>query len=217
VTHVALHMNDRASSRLSETARLEAFSDGVFAIAITLLILEIRLPADVAPGALGRALLHEWPSYLAFLASFVTIGVMWVNHHRLFTLIRRSDDRLMALNLLLLLGVTWVPFRPPSSPSTSWEQTDARRASLQRLAPRDRDRLQRPVALCDRRRSAGRRRTPRGDPIDHAPVRWGSPAVRRGGRDRLVQRDGLPGLLRRAGGLLRRPAATVVARLNLQG
>jgi uncharacterized membrane protein len=94
----------------NETARLEAFSDGVFAIAITLLILEIKVPhAETAP-ALSAELRHLWPSYLAYLASFTTIGVMWLNHHRLFSLINRTDDGLIAFNLLLLLGVTWVPF-----------------------------------------------------------------------------------------------------------
>jgi TMEM175 potassium channel family protein len=94
----------------SETTRLEAFSDGVFAIAITLLILEIRLPRVIPTGGLPRALAALWPSYLAFLASFLTIGVMWINHHRLFTLIEKCDDALLGLNLLLLLGVTFVPF-----------------------------------------------------------------------------------------------------------
>ena len=89
---------------------MEAFSDGVFAIAITLLILEIRVPRGDVPGGLGPALARLWPSYLAFFASFATIGVMWVNHHRLFSLIVRRDDGLIGLNLLLLLGVTWVPF-----------------------------------------------------------------------------------------------------------
>jgi uncharacterized membrane protein len=93
-----------------ETTRIEAFSDGVFAIAITLLILEIKVPHEIAHGRLAAGLLHLWPSYLAFLTSFATIGVMWVNHHRLFTLIRGADDGLIGLNLLLLLGITWVPF-----------------------------------------------------------------------------------------------------------
>jgi uncharacterized membrane protein len=95
---------------VNETGRVEAFSDGVFAIAITLLILEIKVPHDVAAGGLGAALLHQWPSFLAFLASFFTIGVMWMNHHRLFTLIGAADEILIAINLLLLLGITWVPF-----------------------------------------------------------------------------------------------------------
>ena len=97
----------------NQTARVEAFSDGVFAIAITLLILElvVRVPHEaLTAGALREELVHLWPSYLAYFASFVTIGVMWLNHHRLFTLIVRNDDGLSAWNLLLLLGVTWVPF-----------------------------------------------------------------------------------------------------------
>ncbi len=95
---------------VNETARIEAFSDGVFAIAITLLILEIRVPESAAHGGLGRALVELWPSYLAFIASFMTIGVMWLNHHRLFSLIQKSDDGLILYNLLLLLGITWIPF-----------------------------------------------------------------------------------------------------------
>jgi len=94
----------------NETARIEAFSDGVFAIAITLLILEIRVPPQTGDGLLRDALRDLWPSYLAFLASFMTIGVMWLNHHRLFTLINKRDDGLIAFNLLLLLGITWLPF-----------------------------------------------------------------------------------------------------------
>jgi uncharacterized membrane protein len=94
----------------NETARIEAFSDGVFAIAITLLILEIRVPPQTHDGLLRDALRDLWPSYIAFLASFMTIGIMWLNHHRLFTLIDKNDDGLIALNLLLLLGVTWLPF-----------------------------------------------------------------------------------------------------------
>jgi TMEM175 potassium channel family protein len=94
----------------SETSRVEAFSDGVFAIAITLLILEIRVPPNVTDGHLGEELLKLWPSYLAFLTSFGTIGIMWMNHHRLFTLINGLDDGLICLNTLLLLGVTWIPF-----------------------------------------------------------------------------------------------------------
>jgi uncharacterized membrane protein len=93
---------------VNETTRIEAFSDGVFAIAITLLILEIKVPP--ADANLGAALIREWPSFLAFLASFFTIGVMWMNHHRLFTLIGAADDALLALNLVLLLGITWIPF-----------------------------------------------------------------------------------------------------------
>jgi uncharacterized membrane protein len=93
----------------SETARVEAFSDGVFAIAITLLVLNLKVPSGSA-GHLGEALAAQWPTYAAFLLSFAFIGIMWVNHHRLFNHIRRSDNGLLFLNLLLLLGITVVPF-----------------------------------------------------------------------------------------------------------
>jgi uncharacterized membrane protein len=103
-------MSDAPQGVPNQTARVEAFSDGVFAIAITLLILGIQVPPHTAHGALRGALFNLWPSYLAFLASFMTIGVMWLNHHRLFTLINKNDDGLIAINLLLLLGITWLPF-----------------------------------------------------------------------------------------------------------
>jgi uncharacterized membrane protein len=96
-----------------ETGRIEAFSDGVFAIAITLLILEIKVPNAHeldAVGGLGAALFRLWPSYLAFVTSFATILVMWVNHHRLFNHIRRIDHPFLFWNGLLLFLVTFVPF-----------------------------------------------------------------------------------------------------------
>jgi len=93
----------------SETSRIEAFSDGVFAIAVTLLILEVKIP-PITQASLASQLLQQWPSYFAFLLSFLFIGIMWINHHRLFTHIKRSDNGLLILNLLLLLGVTAVPF-----------------------------------------------------------------------------------------------------------
>ncbi|HEV7553311.1 MAG TPA: TMEM175 family protein [Candidatus Angelobacter sp.] len=92
----------------SETTRIEFFSDAVFAIAITLLVLELKIPKPEEP--LVPILFRQWPSYAAFLLSFVCIGVMWINHHRLFMLIKRADDTLRLLNLLLLLGVSAVPF-----------------------------------------------------------------------------------------------------------
>ena len=93
----------------SETSRIEAFSDGVFAIAISLLILDVHVPS-VSQGPLAAALRRQWPTYAAYLLSFAFIGIMWVNHHRLFNHIQRSDNGLMFLNLLLLLGVSVVPF-----------------------------------------------------------------------------------------------------------
>jgi len=101
---------DEPKSTTNETVRLEAFSDNVFAVAITLLIFQIRVPPHEPPGGLRVALFDLWPSYLAFLATFMTIGVMWLNHHRLFSLVARKDDGLIVLNLLLLLVTTWLPF-----------------------------------------------------------------------------------------------------------
>jgi uncharacterized membrane protein len=92
-----------------DTTRLEAFSDGVFAIAITLLVLEIRVP-HVTDDSLAHALGDEWPSFFGFGLSFITIGIMWMNHHALFRDIERVDHVLLVLNLLLLLGVSFVPF-----------------------------------------------------------------------------------------------------------
>jgi uncharacterized membrane protein len=90
------------------TSRLEAFSDGVFEIAATLLVLELRVPPD--SGDLVGALLHLWPAYAAYLISFLTIGIIWVNHHTLLEHCRRVDRRFLYLNLLLLIAVGIVPF-----------------------------------------------------------------------------------------------------------
>jgi uncharacterized membrane protein len=93
--------------------RLEAFSDGVFAIAITLLVLEIRVPtADelTNPDKLIKALGELWPSYFGYLISFVTIGIIWANHHNLMRLVARVSHGLILANLLLLLTVGFVPF-----------------------------------------------------------------------------------------------------------
>lgn len=96
----------------NETARIEAFSDGVFAIAITLLVLEIKVPGheEVADQGLARSLAALWPAYLAFFTSFVTVLVIWVQHHWIFTQFRKSDHFLLYWNGLLLLAVTFVPF-----------------------------------------------------------------------------------------------------------
>ena len=95
----------------NDTARIEAFSDGVFAVAITLLVLDIKVP-PVSPSGdpLVILLVRQWPSYLAFATSFATILIMWVNHHRIFTLIGRADDRLLFSNGFLLFAVTVIPF-----------------------------------------------------------------------------------------------------------
>jgi uncharacterized membrane protein len=96
-------------SELAETNRIEAFSDGVFAIAITLLVLELHVP-DAPEGELWHALRQEWPQFGAYLTSFAILGIMWVNHHSMFRQIRRADRGLMFLNLLLLLWTALLPF-----------------------------------------------------------------------------------------------------------
>src|SRR3954463_3135594 len=93
----------------ADTARLEAFSDGGFAIAVTLLVLELHVP-EVEPGRLWHGLVREWPQFAAYLSSFFVIGIMWVNHHSMFKQIRRSDRSLLFLNLLLLLWTALLPF-----------------------------------------------------------------------------------------------------------
>ena len=93
------------------------------------MILEIKVPPSTAHGSLGPALARLWPSYLAYLASFMTIGVMWLNHHRLFTLIQKNDDGLMLLNLLLLLGISWIPF-PTALLAEHLLETDGRIAGV---------------------------------------------------------------------------------------
>ena len=96
----------------SDTRRIESFSDGVFAIAVTLLVLEIKIPSQQVVNEYGLALslISIWPSYLAFVTSFVTVLVIWAHHHWIFSLIRRADHLLVYLNGLLLLVVTFVPF-----------------------------------------------------------------------------------------------------------
>ena len=96
-------------ARDDETGRIEAFSDGVFAIAITLLVIELHLP-DTTKGSVWHGLVHAWPQFAAYLTSFFIIGIMWANHHSMFRSIVRADRILLFLNLLLLLWTTLLPF-----------------------------------------------------------------------------------------------------------
>jgi uncharacterized membrane protein len=99
----------RSAPRVIGTSRLEAFSDGVFAIAITLLVLELAAPAH-AEGQLGAALLSLWPSYLAYVVSFATVGALWIGHTVITHHLRRASLTMFKLNLLLLLIVSFLPF-----------------------------------------------------------------------------------------------------------
>jgi uncharacterized membrane protein len=97
----------------NELERLTLFSDAVFAIAITLLVLELKVPGHVAvaaAGGLGVALVREIPRFFAFFISFVVIGNYWALHHRMYGYLRRCDEGLVQLNLLLLLLVAFLPF-----------------------------------------------------------------------------------------------------------
>ncbi|MFF4874664.1 MULTISPECIES: TMEM175 family protein [unclassified Micromonospora] len=98
-----------AGLRMSETDRLTAFSDGVFAIVITLLVIELRVP-EYHEGELLTGLLDEGASYLAFVVSFIYIGVLWLNHHALVRLIRGTTLALSWINLGILFGAVIIPF-----------------------------------------------------------------------------------------------------------
>src|SRR3954464_1739339 len=101
------------ATEMIETGRTVSFSDGGLVLAVTLLVLELKVPqlAEEAGSAeLWAALLSRWPSYAAYLVSFMTILIVWVNHHRLFNIINRSDSRFLFVNGLLLLVVTTIPF-----------------------------------------------------------------------------------------------------------
>ena len=106
------------------TGRLEAFSDGVFAIAATLLVLEFSVDST---QDLGHQLLHLWPSYLAYLTSFITIGIIWMNHHHAVSLMGRTDRTLLFINNLLLLTVAFLPF--PTRLVAQFLQKDGEKAA----------------------------------------------------------------------------------------
>ncbi|TMK71539.1 MAG: DUF1211 domain-containing protein [Actinobacteria bacterium] len=111
-----------------ETNRVEAFSDGVFAIAITLLILTISVPSH--GEHLGHELLRLWPSYVAYAVSFLTIGIMWVNHHAIFRHFARVDRPLLLLNILLLMLIAFVPFPTRVAAEFARSDSDRRAAAL---------------------------------------------------------------------------------------
>jgi len=94
------------------TGRLEAFSDGVIAVAITLLVLNIQVPAPPLPH--GKTLAHvlagNWPVYAAYITSFLTIGIIWINHHVMIRRLREPDHMILFLNLLLLMSIAVLPF-----------------------------------------------------------------------------------------------------------
>ncbi len=92
------------------TNRLEAFSDGVIAVAITLLVLDISVPTLKPGQTLAAALGANWPHYVAYVVSFITIGIIWINHHAMISRLRTVDHTILILNLLLLLSIGVLPF-----------------------------------------------------------------------------------------------------------
>ena len=110
------------------TGRTEAFSDGVFAIAITLLILEVTVP-ETAFDNLWRGIADQWPSYLAYVTSFLTIGGIWLAHHGIFRRLQYANTPLMLINLLLLMAVSFLPF-PTKLMAEAIQNSDAERAAV---------------------------------------------------------------------------------------
>lgn len=100
-----------AGSEIS-TSRLEAFSDGVFAIAITLLIIEIKVPShdDLKNQSLMHYIWLQWPKYFAYVLSFIIIGIYWANHHYLFKLFKRTDHLFNLLNVFFLMAIAFLPY-----------------------------------------------------------------------------------------------------------
>jgi uncharacterized membrane protein len=111
-----------------DTARLEAFSDGVLAIAITLLVLDIEVPESDF-GHMWYGIAHQWPSYLAYTTSFVTIGGIWTAHHAVFRRMRYANQRVMYLNLVLLMAIAFLPF-PTRLMAEAIRNPDAERAAV---------------------------------------------------------------------------------------
>jgi uncharacterized membrane protein len=111
-----------------DISRVEAFSDGVFAFAITLLVLSIHIPrpgdADTSAG-LQHVLLQQWPSYVTFALTFALVGIIWANHRLTFSHLIRSDHVLVSLNLLELMGVAFLPV--PTAVLGAWIASDHNR------------------------------------------------------------------------------------------
>jgi uncharacterized membrane protein len=112
---------------VNESGRVEAFSDGVFAIAITLLILEVKVP-DQHLGGIAHQLVQHWPYYDAYVVTFLAIGIMWANHHTVFSYVARVDRTLLFLNLLLLMVCSALPWA--SSLVANYLEADRHQAGI---------------------------------------------------------------------------------------
>ena len=163
-----------------DKSRVETFSDGVFAIAITLLVLTIAQPTDYAE--LADQLARRWPSLAAYVVSFLVIGIMWVNHHAIFSRLRLVDRAMFYLNLLLLMTIVFIPyptevFRRRAAPG---EGCRDRRRLLQRHHDRQRPDVGGGLALRLRRAPAPEPGVSRVTAEDvHAALRWPAPSSMR--------------------------------------
>jgi uncharacterized membrane protein len=108
------------------TARLETFADGVFAIAATLLILNVEVP-DLGDHSLSHELLRLWPAYIGYVVSFVTIGIIWVNHHTVLDQLHSTDRTFLFINVFFLLCIAFIPF--PTRLLATYVRTDDGRAA----------------------------------------------------------------------------------------
>ncbi len=117
-----------AASIDSDTGRLETFADGVIAIAITLLILEVKVPEPSTTTSLTAALLRQWPSYAGYAVSFLTIGVIWVNHHHMFKLIARTNHAFLMMNVVFLMAIAFLPW-PTALVAAYFEEPGGRSAA----------------------------------------------------------------------------------------
>jgi uncharacterized membrane protein len=109
--------------------RLETFADGVFAIAATLLILNVELPNEGGGRSLAHELVHLWPAYAAYTVSFLVIGVIWVNHHTILSLVGRTDRTFLFVNVVFLLAIAFLPF-PTRVLADNLRAGDARTAAV---------------------------------------------------------------------------------------
>jgi TMEM175 potassium channel family protein len=112
VTNLLIMENKTYKDFEVSTSRLEAFSDGVFAIAITLLIIEIKIPSqeDLKNQSLIHYVWQQWPKYFAYILSFVIIGIYWANHHYLFKLFKKTDHIFNLLNVFFLMAIAFLPY-----------------------------------------------------------------------------------------------------------
>ena len=111
-----------------DTGRTESFSDGVFAFAITLLVLDIQVPASEF-NHLWRGIADQWPSFLGYATSFLTVGGIWLVHQGIFRRLQYASRRVMQVNLLLLMAVAFLPF-PTRLVAEAIRNTDAERAAV---------------------------------------------------------------------------------------